>query len=102
MASKSPFNLKRPPRSVMICGQKVTVKVVAYLEDDAEELLGAFNGETKTIYILKGSNWKQTLLHESIHACLYFSGAGEGLTMSKEESIVLALEHGLWPLLFGK
>ena len=48
-----------------------------------------------------GSNWKQTLLHESIHACLYFSGAGEGLTMSKEESIVLALEHGLWPLLFG-
>jgi hypothetical protein len=32
---------------------------------------------------------------------LYFSGAAEGLTMSKEESIVLALEHGLWPLLFG-
>jgi hypothetical protein len=101
MAKQLAFNRKHPPRSVMICGQKVTVKVVAYLEDDSEELLGAFNGETKTIFILKGSNWKQTLLHESIHAALYFSGAGEGLTISKEESIVLALEHGLWPLLFG-
>jgi hypothetical protein len=50
---------------------------------------------------LRGTNWKQTLFHESIHAALYFSGAAEGLTMSKEESIVLALEHGLWPLLFG-
>jgi hypothetical protein len=101
MAKQLAFNRKHPPRSVMVCGQKVTVKVVAYLEDDAEELLGAFNGETKTIYILKNSNWKQTLFHECIHAALYFSGAGEGLTISKEESIVLALEHGLWPLLFG-
>jgi hypothetical protein len=101
MAKQLAFNRKHPPRSVMICGQKVAVKVVAYLEDEAEELLGAFNGETKTIYILKGSNWKQTLFHESIHAALYFSGAGEGLTISKEESIVLALEHGLWSLLFG-
>jgi hypothetical protein len=101
MAKRSPFDLKRPPRFVIICGQKVKVKVVAYLEDGSEELLGAFNGESKTIYILKGSNWKQTLFHESIHAALYFSGAGEGLTISKEESIVLALEHGLWSLLFG-
>lgn len=102
MANRSVFDLKRPPRSVMVCGQKVTVRVVAYLEDDAEELLGAFNGETKTIYILKGSNWKQTLFHECLHAALYFSGAAEGLSLNKEESIVLALEHGLWPLLFGR
>jgi hypothetical protein len=99
MASKSVFDLKRPPRSVMVCGQKVAVKVVAYLEDESEELLGAFNGESKTIYILRGTNWKQTLLHEICHAILYFSGASEGLTISREEQIVLALEHGLMPLL---
>jgi hypothetical protein len=75
------------------------VKVVAYLEDESEELLGAFNGESKTIYILRGTNWKQTLLHEICHAILYFSGASEGLTISREEQIVLALEHGLMPLL---
>jgi len=98
MASKSLFSRKRPPRHISICGQKVTVKFVEYLEDDAEELLGAFNGETKTIYILKNSNWKTTLLHEICHAVLYFTGAGEGLTISKEESIVLALEHGLGPI----
>lgn len=101
MAKRSVFDLKRPPRFVTICGQKVKVRVVPYLEDGADELLGAFNGENKTIFILKGSNWRQTLFHESIHAALYFSGAGEGLTLSKEESIVLALEHGLWSLLFG-
>jgi hypothetical protein len=99
MASKSVFDRKRPPRSVMVCGQKVAVKVVAYLEDESEELLGAFNGESKTIYILRGTNWKQTLLHEICHAILYFSGASEGLTISREEQIVLALEHGLMPLL---
>lgn len=83
-----------------ICGQKVTIKVVAYLEDSEEELLGAFNSETKTIFLLKNANWRQTLLHEICHAILYFSGAGEGLTSTKEESIVLALEHGLMPIFF--
>ncbi len=98
MASRLAFSRKRPPRFVCVCGQKVAVKVVEYLEDGSDELLGAFNSETKTIYILKGSNWKTTLLHEVCHAVLYFTGAGEGLTQSKEESIVLALEHGLGPL----
>jgi hypothetical protein len=100
MAKKSVFSLKNPPRSVTVCGHKLKVKVVAYLEDEAEELLGAFNSETKTIFLLKSADWRTTLLHECLHACLYFSGSGEGLTLTKEESIVLALEHGLGPLLF--
>lgn len=100
MASKSPFSGKRPPRSVTVCGHKLKVKVVPYLEDDSQELLGAFNGETKTIYLLRGCDWKSVLLHEICHAVLYFTGATEGLTYSKEEGIVLALEHNLGPLLF--
>lgn len=100
MASKSPFSGKRPPRSVIVCGHKLKVKVVPYLEDDSQELLGAFNGETKTIYLLRGCDWKSVLLHECCHAVLYFCGASEGLTNTKEENVVLALEHGLGPLLF--
>jgi hypothetical protein len=100
MASKSPFSGKRPPRSVTVCGHKLKVKVVPYLEDDSQELLGAFNGETKTIYLLRGCDWKSVLLHECCHAVLYFCGASEGLTATKEENIVLALEHGLGSLLF--
>ena len=99
MANKSPFSGKRPPRSVIVCGHKIKVRVVPYLEDESQELLGAFNGETKTIYLLRGCDWKSVLFHECIHACLYLSGASEGLTQSKEESVVLALEHGIGPLL---
>lgn len=95
MAKSLAFSRKRPPRVVSILGQKVKVRVVDYLEDDAQELLGAFNGETKTIFILKGQDWRSILLHEICHGILYFSGASEGLTYAKEESIVLALEHGL-------
>lgn len=100
MAKQSVFNRKRPPRVVTIMGQKVKVRVVEYLEDGSQELLGAFNGENKIIYILKNSDWRSVLLHEICHAILYFSGASEGLTYAKEESIVLALEHGLPPILF--
>jgi hypothetical protein len=98
MASKSPFNRPRPPRVVHICGQKVIVRVVSHLEADNCELIGAFNSETKTIFLTKGCDWKSVLLHELVHALLYFTGASEGLGHSKEESIVLAIEHGLTPL----
>jgi hypothetical protein len=100
MAKKSVFDLKRPPRIVTVCGHKIKVKVIPYLEDDTQELLGAFNGETKTIFLLKGCDWRSVLLHECIHACLYFSGSGEGLTMSREEQITISLEMGLGPLIF--
>lgn len=99
MAKQSVFNRARPPRSVNVLGHKLQVRVVPYLEDDAQELLGAFNSETKTIFLLKGCDWRSVLLHEICHAILYFSGASEGLTATKEESIVLALEHGLSPII---
>lgn len=99
MASKSLFDRARPPRVVVVMGNKLKVKVVSYLEDDCEELLGAFNSELKTIYLVKNCEWKSVLLHEIIHAILYYSATAEGLSMSKEESIVLSLEHGLVPIL---
>jgi hypothetical protein len=101
MVKRLVFERERPPRVISICGQKVKIRVVAYLEDSNQELLGAFNAETKTIFLLRGANWRQTLLHEICHAVLYFSGASEGLTETKEESIVLALEHGLAPIVLG-
>lgn len=97
MAKPSVFNRARPPRVVTVLGQKLKVRVVPYLEDNEIELLGAFNSETKEIFILKGQDWKPILLHEICHAILFYSGASEGLTYTKEESIVLALEHGLSP-----
>ncbi len=95
MASKSVFNRARPPRSVMVCGHKIKVKTVAKLVDGSQDLFGAYNGETKTIYLLKHPDWKSTLLHEILHATLHITGAGEGLTLTKEETIVVAIENSL-------
>ena len=99
MAKQFLFDRPNPPRSVYVCGHKLRVKCVPYLEDDSEELLGAFNAENNTIFLVKCPQWRAVLLHEIIHAILHFSGTGDGLSMSKEESIVLALEHGLVPVL---
>lgn len=91
------FQRKRFPRSVTVLGHKLAVKVVEHLEDEGHELLGAFNAETKTIYLIKGCD-KSVFFHEIIHAALYFSGQTEGLSASREESIALALEHAIFPL----
>ena len=92
------FQRKNLPRSVKVLGHTIPIKVVEHLEDGGNELLGAYNAETKTIFLLKGCD-RSVLLHEIIHAILHLSGASEGLTMSKEESICLSLEHGLWLLI---
>lgn len=98
---KGLFSRKRPPRSVMICGHKIKIKIIKELvDDDQEPLHGAYNGDNKTIYLAKDSDLMSTLWHECLHAALHLSGASEGLTMTKEEQIVQALEYGLGPLLF--
>lgn len=100
MANKSLFNRKRPPRVVMILGHKIKVRIKPYLEDEGIELYGAFSYDSKTIWLMKGCDWKSVLIHEICHAILELSGSNEGLTQAKEESIVKSLEHGLSPLLF--
>lgn len=100
MASKSPFNRNRPPRVVNVCGHKIKVKVVSKLVDGSNDLLGAYNGETKTIYLLKHPDWRSCLFHELIHCALHLTGSGEGLSLTKEEAICIGLENALGHLLF--
>lgn len=100
MAKQSLFSRKRPPRVVTILGHKIKVRIKAYLEDDGIELYGAFDYNSKTIWLMKGCDWRSVLLHECTHAILALSGSGEGLTQAKEESIVVSIEHALAPLLF--
>lgn len=99
MAKPSVFSRPRPPRVINILGHKVKIRIVPYLEDGGHELYGAWSYDAKTIYLQKGCDWRSVLLHECCHAILSLSGAGEGLTMTKEESLVVALEHGLLPFL---
>lgn len=87
------FDRERPPRMIELCGQKIRVRLVEHLEDSGQDLLGAWNGETKTIYLLKGHPWKGTLYHEMCHAIWTLTAASEGLTQTKEEQLVLALEN---------
>lgn len=90
------FDRPRPPRHVMVCGHKVKVRIVKNLIDDNhDQLHGAYNGDTKTIFLAKDSEWKSVLFHELIHACWHLSGASEGVGMSKEEQLVLSLEYGI-------
>ena len=100
MEKLSVFHRKHPHRSVNVLGHRIRVRVVNDVEDDdTTELLGAFDSENETIYLLRDPKWRQVLLHEIIHAILHYSGHNEGLSIKKEESIVLALEHGLQPIL---
>lgn len=99
MAKQSLFSRKRPPRVVMVCGHKIKVKTVDKLVDGSTDLLGAYNGDTKTIYLLKHPDWKSCLFHELIHCALHLTGASEGLTMTKEEAICTGLENALFHLL---
>ena len=99
----SPFDIarKHPPRVVVVLGHKIKIRTVEYLEDEGTDLLGAFNAETLTIFLLKCPQWRSVLFHEITHCALYLSGASEGLSNSREEAIVLALEHALYPLIGG-
>ena len=95
------FQRPRPPRVIHLMGHKIKVKLVEELVDDDHDFLhGAYDGDKKTIFLSKQSEWRSTLLHEILHCVFHLSGASEGLTMTKEEQLVLAAEFGLGPLLF--
>jgi len=100
MAKRYLHSMKRPPRSVMVCGHRIKIKVVDELFDGSLDLYGAYNGDTKTIFLVKHHDWKSTLLHEMIHCVLHLTGAGEGIAMSKEEAICISLENALGHFFF--
>jgi hypothetical protein len=81
------------PRSISILGREYKIRrkrmsLFACVDDDAE-----------TIWLrsgLKGEMAEQSLLHEVIHGILFRSGSKFQIDHKLEESIVRALEHGLW------
>lgn len=88
------------PRSLVVCGHKVTIKAVDRI---GEGVYGLFDSNTHTITIATSyseENQLKTLLHESMHAVLHYSGASQvfGENDVLEEVVVHALENGLWGL----
>lgn len=81
------------PRSIHILGHEYKIrrkrmKDYAWIDYD-----------THTIWIRSGldaDTAQSSLLHECIHGILFRSGNGYQLDKSLEESIVRALEHGLF------
>lgn len=53
------------------------------------------NRTIKIKYGLKDEVFESTLLHEILHVILAITGQSERLKHDQEESLVLALEHGL-------
>ena len=102
MASPFDPSRTRPPRVVTVLGVKIQVRTFKHLELNGQDLLGRFESDKMQISLLKNCDWRSVLLHEILHGILYLSGAGEGLTMSKEEQICLALEHALFLIINGR
>jgi hypothetical protein len=69
--------------------------------DKKDNHVGESDGTERTIKVKKSLTddvKRSTLLHEILHSILYVTGQAENLTEKQEEAIVLALEHGLDPL----
>jgi hypothetical protein len=81
------------PRTIDILGRtyKIRRRRMKYygLLDDDLQIIWLKSG-------VKGDMASKTVLHEVIHAILFSSGSKYQLSPGQEESIVRALEHGLW------
>lgn len=97
------FKRKNPPKSIEIFGQKIMVYYVPHLEmAEGSEILGAWNMNSRSIYISKqASDWRYVLLHEIIHGILALSGTDNGIKYANEEQICQAIEIGLTPLILS-
>lgn len=97
------FKRKSPPKKIMLLGQEISVHYVPYLEMANDcEILGAWNMNTRSIYLSKrATDWRYVLLHEIIHAILALSGVDNCLKYANEEQIVQAIEIGLTPLILS-
>ena len=92
------------PRSVTVCGYKFKVCTGTDLKEDGKEVWGTCDTDEKVITIDSSrpiKEQRQILLHEVIHAILFLTGNNEMLSEDgkQEEAIVIALEHGLYPLI---
>lgn len=89
------------PNRVNIMGTEFTVKYAKLSGGD----MGETKGNARIITIdpkLRGEELKSTTIHEIIHAILHVTGQAEILASygeHVEESLVVALEHGLTPMI---
>lgn len=97
------------PKQVTIMSRVWPIKIERQYAEDPK-CFGATDpyGQTITLYLDPHEDFPQrgsvqaTLFHECIHAALQSSGAGALLgpeESGKEEALVTALEHALWPLI---
>ena len=105
-------NKPRLPRKIKILGQVWRVLYVKDLrvssdeddDSDDERVSGLSDGNRRTISICTTSNRTpaevhSTLIHEILHSIIFVSGQRNLLTPAQEEALVVALEHGLAPVL---
>ena len=89
--------ITKKPRSVVVCGQHVKVRYRKNLKD-----FGQFFGEDNEILIANDDKWREHLLHELLHAILFYSGhAFKFKDENDEEAFVRAMENGLKTLNFS-
>ncbi len=89
------INLTKKYKMVVICGHEVKITYHKKLSN-----YGEFYGEDNRIKILNDDRWKHHLLHEVLHAVLYYSGHAFKFKENEEEAIVRAMESGLTSLTF--
>lgn len=86
---------KSKPKTINIMGHKIPV-IFYSVDEMPDETEGLFDPTLRQIWLADNETWESTLLHEIIHAIIYFSGHREQIG-AIEEGLVLALEHGLSP-----
>ena len=89
--------LTRKPRQVLVCGHVVKIRCRQKIRGGH---LGYFDADANEIYIANDAKWKEHLLHEILHAVLFYSGQSERMKENEEESLVRAIENGLKTLGF--
>jgi len=89
----------RLPRKITILGNSVDIK-----QRNLDGIHGSCDVDINEIEISKDSTMDkdQVLFHEIIHYILGKSGVSELLSAKVEESVVTALENGLFPLIHLK
>lgn len=94
MAKKSK---PRRKRFITIFGSKIKIRYIRKLlhDDEGEQLDGAFDSQSMTIFVSTKSDINATIFHESLHAAIYLSGSSALLNEKSEEAVVCAIENGL-------
>ena len=89
------------PKVLKICGRRVKLRTRFGLKLNGETVYGYFDTGENSIWIntAKRDHVASTLLHEIIHAILFYSGQSQSLEETQEEGITVALEHALSDLL---